>query len=794
MVRAPDTGTALMRTRLAALLTLLFITCLTGTQAHAQTADAVNLLPTACHFTTDTRDSYPSMLPEAAAADCTTPAEPSREMVWLSLDVSLVAPRAGADYVLTMWRHWNERTVVQIHYADGHMTDYDVGLFEFDQYWSVGNFVAFSAPARRVPVSHILIGVQNASSIKLFRQINLVETSVWEEDASPGRILTILLTGILAAMLFYNIALAAFLRFDFHLHYCLFVVAILAYNLFTYGLISDCLPGVISHTTQMNLTILSLGLNGVSSMYFLTTFLEKGVLGDRWKQAVHFYGWLFFGCAILYAVTRGWNTDTIDLVFNLLSLGGIVVIFSTLVRAFRARSRAAIFYAVGWILPIAGVGLRVLRGFDVIPHSALVDYGFPIGAALETIVLSIGIADRIRIIREERDDAKAGREKAIAANEAKTEFLAHISHEIRNPMNAIIGLSELAAQTDLNDEQRGYIRNIQRSGNIMMQVLDDTLDFSKIEAGKVRLEEIAFAPKDVFDNVRAIIGPKAEEKGLAFRIDGEQSVPPMLKGDPTRLSQILINLANNAVKFTARGRVVIAVSTDQLSENRIWLHCRVTDTGIGMSEAQIARLFQSFSQADVSVARKYGGTGLGLVISKQLVELMGGSIGVESVPGKGSNFYFSLPFDCVDAASAEAERAMYRQEPIAADPVSMAGTRILVVDDNPINQQLVAKALEQTQASIDIASDGQEAIDKVSAAAFDIILMDLHMPDMGGIAATREIRSQENGSAIPIIAMTGSAGEETKRDCLDAGMSDYMVKPFKQATLFETLERWRPTP
>lgn len=760
--------------------------------ATAQSPQSVNLLPTACHFNTDIQDTYASVLPEAANADCDTPAEPSRAMVWLSLDVTLAAPRAGEEYVLTLWRHWNHGAVVQIHYADGHMVDYQLGVYGWDEYWSVGNFVAFPAPARGAAVTNILVGLQNPSSIKLFRQINLVEAAAWRETESPNRILTTLLVGILLAMLFYNIALAGFLRFDFHLHYCLFVVAILLYNLFTYGLVSDCLPGVISHPVQMNLTILALGLNGISSMYFLTTFLEKGVLGRRWRQAVHFYGWLFFGSALLYAATRGWHTDTFDLIFNLLSLGGIVVIFSTLVKAFRARSRAALFYAAGWILPIAGVGLRVLRGFDVIPHSALVDYGFPIGAALETIVLSIGIADRISQIRRDRDEAKIDREKAIAANEAKTEFLAHISHEIRNPMNAIIGLSELAAQTDLTKEQRGYIRNIQTSGNVMMHILDGTLDFSKIEAGKVTLEEIEFAPQDVFDNVRAIIGPKAEEKGLSFRIDGEQQLPVAMRGDPTRFSQILINLANNAVKFTDRGRVVLAVSFDQLSENRIWLHCRITDTGIGMSADQIARLFQSFSQADVSVARKYGGTGLGLVISKQLVELMGGSIGVESVPGKGSNFYFSLPFDCVESANASAATGSEMSGVSSPHTATsdLQDRRILVVEDHPVNQQLVRKTLEDSGADVDIAADGREAVAKAGNNHYDAILMDLNMPGLGGIEATEAIRSSDKGSKVPIIAMTGSTDAETLEACKSVGISDHIIKPFHQAALRQTLERW----
>ncbi len=769
--------------------------------AHAAANTPVNLLPSACHFTTEIRASFPSMLDRAVAADCSTAAEPSRDMVWLSLDMAAANAVADRDYELAIFRHWTERAVIQFHYADGYMLDYDVGAHDFDAYWSVGNFISFAAPARDAPVSAILVGLQNPSSVKLFRQINFVEAAVWRNQETTGRLMTTLIAGILLAMLCYNIALATVLRLDFHLHYCLFVFSIFVYNIAAYGLVAHFLPGTLSVGAQMNITILALGLNGLTGLHFLCTFLENGVLSDRWKLAARIFGYGFLGSAILYVSTRGWHADTVDLWFNLMSAAGILFIFVTLVKALRQKSRAALFYAVGWLLPIAGVSLRILRGFDIIPHSALVEYGMSIGMALETIVLSIGIAHRISKIREDHDRAKVTSEKALAASQAKSDFVAHMSHEIRNPINAIIVLSDLTAMTDLNKQQRQYVQSIQTSSNVLLSLLDDTLDFSKIEAGKVTIESIAFAPKEVFDNVRAVIKPKADEKSLSFTIEGENMIPDRLQGDPTRLSQILINLANNAVKFTEHGSVTAKISKIASENSAFTLRGVVTDTGIGMTEEQVSCLFQSYNQADDSVTRKYGGTGLGLAISKQLVELMGGTIGVESTPGEGSSFYFEIPFALPDAEGqsvgqqfVEAQIGEVTSEPGKQNTVSLSGARILVVEDNHINQLLVSKILEQTDARFDIASGGREAIDKTSINHYDLILMDLNMPEMSGLEATRIIRLQENGKDTPIVAMTASADTKTQQACIDAGMNDHVTKPFKQAILFQTLGRWYREP
>lgn len=786
-------ATAPVRVLPARILSVLITLILFFTMGlRADDTPAPNLLPTACHFTTDTAPKFPSMLDEAAQADCTGKPSQSSRMVWLSLDVQLAKPASNTAYDLTMLRHWTERAVIQFHYADGYMLDYDVGAYDFDTYWSVGNHINFQAPARSAPVSHILVGFQNASSIKLFHEITLVKSADWATRQTAGLLLTTVITGILLAMFFYNIALAAVLRFNFHFHYCLVAFAALAYNITAYGFLSYLLPGLVSHGDQMNITILALGLNGLAGILFLCSFLEDGILTPGWVLAARIVGYSFFGLSIVYVNMRGPYTETLELWLHITSFIGVIFVLAVLGRAIRMKSKAAIFYAIGWMLPVAGVLVRNLREFEILPHSDLIGYMVSIGISLESVIFAIGIAYRISKIMNERDLAKLESAKAMAANQAKTDFLAHMSHEIRNPMSTIIGLSKLTAETKLNAQQREYIRNIQLSGDALMSLLNNTLDISKIEAGKVSLESLTFAPNDVFDKVQAIIGPNAQEKAIDFTIEGQAGLPPQLTGDPTRLSQILINLASNAVKFTDNGGVTITVSSVPNSEKSILFSCRVTDTGVGMTEGEISRLFQSFSQADVSVARKYGGTGLGLAICKQLVELMGGKITVESTPGEGSSFYFELPFTIPNPA---AQTGSVKGLNNAENP-RLEGMQILVVEDNQVNQLLITKLLEPTLAEFEIVSSGEAAVKAAATKDYDIILMDIHMPGMGGLEATKAIRAQEGAGnqQTPILALTGSENIETKKACLKAGMNDQIIKPFTPAILFETLVAWRHKP
>jgi PAS domain S-box-containing protein len=534
------------------------------------------------------------------------------------------------------------------------------------------------------------------------------------------------------------------------------------------------------------------------------------------------------------------------------------------------------------------------------------------------------IAERVKAEAEILE----ARKMADAANQAKGDFLANMSHEIRTPMNAIMGLSDLCLRTDLTSKQQDYLAKIHASAEALLGIINDILDFSKIEAGKLDMESLPFEIDRVLDNLATVVTVKTQEKGLELLFSRAPDVPPVLVGDALRLGQVMVNLVNNAVKFTESGEIVVQIETTEKRDDEVMLKFSVRDTGIGMTEEQRGRLFKSFSQADTSTTRKYGGTGLGLSISKQLVEMMGGEISVESEPGKGSTFIFtanlgigetkderslvpntdlrgmqalvvddnasareilqtyleSFTFEVTSVDSAEAAIAELKSAKKPVDlilmdwlmpgmngleaatkikqdlklekdphivvvsafamsdlankpgaeyadcmltkPVSpshlfdavmeafgqevpesarryasgrepdmdelrpVQGARLLVVEDNEINQQVARELLEQARFNVEIANHGQEALDMLESGRFDCVLMDVQMPIMDGFTATRHIRQDERYQGLPVLAMTANATLKDREKCAQAGMNDHIAKPIVPKILFETLLKW----
>jgi PAS domain S-box-containing protein len=397
------------------------------------------------------------------------------------------------------------------------------------------------------------------------------------------------------------------------------------------------------------------------------------------------------------------------------------------------------------------------------------------------IAAALDVTERNRAAAE----VAAARDEAVEASRMKSTFLANMSHEIRTPMNGVIGVSELLLDTELDDDQRSLALQAVSSGKLLIDLVNDILDISKIEAGQLDVEMSDFALRETIEQACAIAGMQAEGKGLRLELDIADEVPEQIRGDGRRLRQILLNLVSNAVKFTSQGKVTVRAALRDSAEAAVRIE--VVDTGIGIEPSILDHMFEPFTQADASTTRNYGGTGFGLAIARQLIELMGGTVGAESELGAGSTFWIELPL--VSAAATDGGPS-----PAASPRLWGSAPCVLVAEDSPVNQTVAVRTLERVGCQADVARSGREALAMLASRHYDAVLMDCQMPELDGYEATAELRRREGaGQHTPVIAMTGDAMDGDRERCLEAGMDDYLSKPIERAALVAVLDRWLPS-
>ncbi|SDF76869.1 MULTISPECIES: hybrid sensor histidine kinase/response regulator [unclassified Duganella] len=716
-----------------------------------------------------------------------------KDVVWLRIPVTLSAA-AQTEWILGI--DYAVLNRVDIYVArDGQISSHNVtGNLQPDPAGGTRGRVPAALLHLTPGASQVLlVRVENIGAMIL--PISLSRPGVFHSAALNEQMLQGVLTGLGLCLLLYSLAQWLTLREPLYGKFALLVAGTALFSVEFFGLGNQYL--------WMSNAWMSIHAGGVFALMASCgayLFVEQA-LARPGKDLV--FSRLMKGGAALCVVSMlAYVTDVISvetLVIIVSTLGVMPMLLGLPGAYFRARRGDAvgIYFLVGWGVSFTSSAIlsQVISG--KVDANFWTMHALQFGNMFDMLVFT-------RILGLRTKAMQSAMLRAEEATRTKSEFLAHMSHEIRTPMNAIIGMSRLALMTEPNPKLQNYLGKILGAGEHLLAVINDILDFSKIEAGKLGLESAPFELREMLDHLASLTLIKSDAARVELKINVNDGVPPRLVGDPLRLSQVLINLTSNAVKFTERGEIVVAVELMDKTADTVALRFSVSDTGIGMRPSQVAVLFQSFNQAGATTTRKYGGTGLGLSISRQLVELMGGDIQVSSTPGIGSRFSFTVRLGIAGDNSAPVDWPLAPHHPAREtrrsdnaglairDLSALDGAHILLVEDNANNREVALDFLSAARMQIDVAEHGGEALRMVEQADYDLVLMDVQMREVDGLTATRRIRAMERHKHLPIIAMTAYAMAGDRDKSLAAGMNDHITKPIEPERLFRALIKWIP--